>query len=209
MHNYLPEFLTVVLVHLLGVMSPGPDFAMITRSSLVYSRKTGIYSALGLALGILVHVTYSLIGIGLIISKSIVLFSTIKFIGAGYLIWIGYKSLRSKPNEDKEKVVEKKDIGTFAAIRLGFFTNVLNPKVTLFFLALFTQVISPSTPFAIRIIYGIETSLMTFLWFGLVALVFSNPRIKQSFSRVQHHFEKVFGALLIALGIKVALSKAK
>src|SRR5579871_852922 len=97
MHTYLAEFITVASLHLLAVMSPGPDFVLISRNSLVYSRKTGIYSALGLALGISVHITYSLIGIGYIISKSILIFSTIKFLGAGYLIYIGYKSLRAKP----------------------------------------------------------------------------------------------------------------
>ena len=83
--QYLPEFLTIAGIHLLAVMSPGPDFAMIVRNSLVYSKKTAIYSSLGLAAGILVHVTYSLVGIGLIISQSILLFSVIKFFGAGYL----------------------------------------------------------------------------------------------------------------------------
>ena len=76
--SYLPIFLTVALAHLLAVISPGPDFIMITRNSLIYSRRTGIYSSIGLGLGILVHVTYSLVGIGLIISKSIILFNTIK-----------------------------------------------------------------------------------------------------------------------------------
>jgi threonine/homoserine/homoserine lactone efflux protein len=100
---YLTEFLTVAFIHFLGVMSPGPDFAMISRNSLVYSRRTGIYSAFGLALGILVHVTYSLIGIGLIISKSIIIFSTIKLLGASYLIYIGYKALRTKSHNLKSK----------------------------------------------------------------------------------------------------------
>src|SRR5688572_10012358 len=123
--EYLPIILTVALVHLLAVISPGPDFIMITRNSLMYSRKTGIYTAIGLGLGILVHVVYSLVGIGLLISKSILLFNTIKLLGAAYLIYIGYKSLTSKSsnlnilNQD-----HKKDISIFDAIKIGFFTNV-------------------------------------------------------------------------------------
>ncbi len=101
---YLTEFLTVAVIHLLAVISPGPDFAMISRNSLVYSRKTGIYSSLGLALGILVHVSYSLVGIGLIISRSIVIFSAIKFLGAGYLIYIGYKALKTKSHNLESKI---------------------------------------------------------------------------------------------------------
>lgn len=206
--QFLPEFLTVAVIHLLAVMSPGPDFAMITRNSLVYSRKTGIYSAIGLGLGILVHVTYSLIGIGLIISQSIVIFSVIKYLGAGYLIYVGYKSLRSKPSVQTEASLEhKKDLSIFSAIRVGFLTNVLNPKATLFFLALFTQVIHQTTPLWIQTLYGIEMSVMTAVWFSTVALILSHRIIKKRFTRVQHYVERAMGAVLIALGIKVALAR--
>src|SRR3989338_2489374 len=127
--SFLPEFLTVAVIHLLAVMSPGPDFVLISRNSLIYSRKVGVYSAVGLGLGILVHVTYSLIGIGLIISKSIVLFSILKYAGAAYLIYIGYKCVRAKPLEQAETELPKQaDLGKLAAIRMGFLTNVLNPK---------------------------------------------------------------------------------
>ena len=87
---FLPEFLAVVTIHLLAVMSPGPDFVMISRNSLIYSRRSGIFSALGLACGMAVHASYSLVGIGLIITKSIVLFSILKFVGAAYLLYFGY-----------------------------------------------------------------------------------------------------------------------
>jgi threonine/homoserine/homoserine lactone efflux protein len=106
--HYLPQFLTIASIHLLAVMSPGPDFIMITRNTLVYSRKTGMYSAIGLGLGIGVHVLYCLMGIGLLISKSIVLFNSIKLIGAAYLFYIGYKSIRSKGTHLNIKHEQKK-----------------------------------------------------------------------------------------------------
>jgi len=208
--NFLPEFLTVVVVHLLAVMSPGPDFILISRNSLIYSRNVGLYSAIGLGFGILVHVTYSLVGIGFIISKSILLFSILKFLGAGYLIYIGYKCLKTMPHEQQKAILEKKnDLGKFAAIRMGFLTNVLNPKATLFFFALFTQVISPNTPKFIQIFYGLEMSLMTFAWFAFVAIILSHNFLRTRFSSIQHYLERTFGVILIALGIKVALSSSK
>ena len=207
---YFSEFLTVVIVHLLAVMSPGPDFVMISRNSLVYSRKTGVYAAIGVALGILVHVTYSLIGIGLIIAQSVVLFSILKFIGAGYLVYLGLKSLRAKPQQARLSGAEtEKAVSSGAAVRMGFLTNVLNPKASLFFFALFTQVIDPHTPKAIQLLYGLEMALMTFAWFAFVAIVFSHKLIKAGFTSVQHHLERVFGVILIALGVKVALSTPK
>ncbi len=209
--EYLSEFITVAIIHLLGVMSPGPDFALITRNSLAYSRKTGIYSALGIALGITVHIAYCLIGIGLIISQSILLFSAIKMLGATYLIYIGYKSLRAKPNsQNLQKISEKnKDLSRMEAIKSGFLTNALNPKATVFFLSVFTQVINPATPVAIQLIYGVEMVFMTFVWFAFLATGLSHQIIKTRFVKVQHHIERTMGAVLIALGIKIALSDSK
>jgi|SRR3989338_981835 len=208
---FLTQFLTIAFVHLLAVVSPGPDFAIITRNSLVYSRRVGIFTSLGLALGIGVHVTYCLLGIGLLISQSIVLFSIIKWIGAAYLIYIGYKSLRSKPanfshDTSSLRTPVQSTLSDSRAVRVGFLTNVLNPKATLFFLALFTQVIDPATPFFVQFLYGIEMIAMTFAWFSFVSLVFSNPLLKRKIGSVQHYVERVTGVVLIALGIKVALA---
>jgi RhtB (resistance to homoserine/threonine) family protein len=204
--TYLPEFLTVVVVHLLAVISPGPDFIMISRNSLVYSRRTGVYSAVGLGCGILVHVLYSLVGIGLIISRSLLLFSVLKYLGAGYLIYVGVKSLAAKPAAPAGLAsAGPRNLAPAAAIRLGFLTNVLNPKATLFFFALFTQVIHPETPKRIQVLYGLEMSVMTFAWFALVATVLAHAAVQARFSAAQARLERLFGVVLIGLGIKVAL----
>lgn len=206
--EYLPTFLTVAIIHFLAVVSPGPDFLLITRNSLIYSKKTGIYSALGLGLGILVHVAYCLIGIGLIISQSIVLFSVIKYLGAGYLIYIGYKSLTSRPtHKTGENIDAKKDLDKLSAIKTGFITNVTNPKATLFFLSLFTVVIKPNTPFLIKTLMGAEMAVVTFLWFSFIAIIFSHNILTKRIVRIQHYAEKFIGILLIGLGVKVALFK--
>jgi RhtB (resistance to homoserine/threonine) family protein len=205
--QYLPIILTVALIHLLAVISPGPDFMMIARNSLIYSRKTGFYSAIGLGLGILIHVTYSLVGIGLIISQSIILFNIIKFIGAAYLIYIGYKSLTAKASDLTVKAGEQKtDISPLKAIQIGFLTNATNPKVTLFFLSVFTLVISPQTPLVIKLIMGGEMAIMTALWFMFVAYIISHRLVKDRVGKIQHFAEKFIGVVLIALGVKVALS---
>lgn len=208
--EYFSIIATVALVHLLAVISPGPDFMMITRNSLVYSRKTGMYSAVGLGIGILVHVAYSLIGIGFIISKSILLFNFIKYLGAVYLIYLGYKSLTSKAGiSDGETEETRQDISKINAIKIGFLTNALNPKATLFFLSLFTLVINSQTPLFIKLFMGVEMVIVTTLWFMFVAYVFSHNLLKSRIHKVQHFAEKFIGVVLIALGVKVALSQAK
>ncbi len=206
---FLSQLITVAVVHLFAVMTPGPDFAIVTRNSLVYSRKIGVYTSLGIALGISVHVLYSLLGIGLLISKSIILFNIIKFIGAGYLIYIGYKSLKAKliPHNENEEIFKKQNnISEIKAFNNGFLTNVLNPKATLFFLALFTQIISPDTSSIVQLIFGLEMMLVTFVWFSLVSFLFSNSLIKSKITKFQHRIEKVTGVILIALGIKIAMT---
>jgi RhtB (resistance to homoserine/threonine) family protein len=211
MSIFFAQFLTVAIVHLLAVVSPGPDFAMVTRNSIIYSRKTGIYTSIGIALGIMVHVAYSLLGIGFLIAQSIVLFNIIKFIGAGYLIYIGYKSLRAQPAAPTETKNEetKKDISFWSSFKIGFLTNALNPKATLFFLALFTQIIDPATPKIIQFAYGVEMMVLTFLWFAVVSLFFSNSLIRSKIGKVQHYVERATGVVLIALGVKVALASNK
>jgi len=205
--DYLIQFIAISSVHFLALVSPGPDFALIARNSFVYSKKTGIFSALGLALGIVVHISYSLLGIGLIISRSIVLFSTIKIVGALYLIYIGVRSFRPGSGLTAgggEKA--GKEMDNVSAVKMGFLTNILNPKVTLFFLSLFTQFIDPGTPFLVEMVYAGEMVIMTFVWFSFVAIMLSKKEIKERFSSMRSGIEKVFGTVLILLGIKIALS---
>ena len=207
--SFYAQLLTITIIQLVAIMSPGPDFAIICRNSLVYSRRTGVYSALGISLGILVHVTYTLVGIGLIISRSIVLFSTLKLLGAAYLIYIGYKSLKAKPSREINALKSKQDLSRLQAIKIGFVTNILNPKVTLFFFSLFTQVISPNTPTSLRALYGLQMFVFTLSWFSLLAVTISHPIVKNRFLSVSHYVEKTMGVILIALGIKVALESTK
>lgn len=206
--TYLALIGTVTVTHLLAVMSPGPDFIVCVRNALTYSRKTGMWTAVGFGAGIAVHIFYCLAGLALVISKSILLFNTIKFLGAGYLMYIGFKSFFSKSTKiEVGEQAHKEGITPFAAVKVGFLTNVLNPKATLFFLSLFTLVISPETP---RPVMGIMSAIMivdTILWFALVALFLSQKRIRAGFEKYQNVFNKTLGGMLMALGIKVALTE--
>lgn len=211
--QYIPIILTVALIHLLVVMSPGPDFIMTIRNSLAYSRRSGIYSSIGLGLGIMVHVTYCLAGIALIISRSILIFSIIKYIGAAYLFYIGVKSLRakSKREEELDTAVEhhKIDLTKVQALKTGFITNVTNPKATLFFLSLFTVVIRPTTPLFVKLIMSSEMIVVTMLWFSIVTVIASHRLVRARIGKIQHYLERFMGGVLILFGLKVASEHAK
>ncbi|MCY1393374.1 Threonine efflux protein [compost metagenome] len=206
---YWTEFLTVALIHLLAVASPGPDFAVVVRESVTHGRRAGTWTAFGVGTAIFLHVGYSLLGIGLIVSQSIVLFNALKWLAAAYLIYIGIKALRAGPAAPAAAdvavdPVERTPRGAFVA---GFMTNGLNPKATLFFLSLFTVVINPHTPLAIQAGYGVYLAVATGLWFCLVAMLFSQQRVRAGFARMGHWFDRTMGAVLVALGIKIAFTE--
>jgi RhtB (resistance to homoserine/threonine) family protein len=202
---YLAEFLTVALVHLLAVASPGPDFAVVVRESVTRGRATAIWTALGIGTGILLHVSYSLLGIGLLISQSILLFSLLKWAAAGYLIYLGIRALRAQPAQADEHFEAQARRSPRAAFFGGLLVNGLNPKATLFFLSLFTLVIDPHTPLLIQAGYGLYLAFATAAWFCLVALLFSQARVRAGFLRMGHWFERSTGLVLIALGVRVAI----
>ena len=209
MHPYLSQFLTIALVHLVAVASPGPDFAIIVRQSITYGRKTALWTSLGVGSGILIHVGYSLLGIGLIVSQSIVVFSLMKLAGALYLIYLGCKALQSKPMNRAEVATKRSEYlpTTAQALLTGFFTNGLNPKATLFFLSLFTVVIDPTTPLIIQAGYGLYMALATALWFSCLSLLFGHAAIRRSFLLIGHWFDRLTGVVLIGLGLRLALTK--
>lgn len=199
---------TVALLNLLAAISPGPDFVMSVKNSLNYSRKTGIFTGIGIGLGIGIHITYCAAGIGFIISKSLTVFTIIKFIGAVYLIYMGVSAIFT--NKSSIKINEEKqptDLTKFQAIKIGFLTNLLNPKATLFFLGLFTFVISHETPFYVILIISFIMISTAITWFTLVAIFFTQKRIRAAFLKFENIINKSFGGLLILLGIKIALSK--
>jgi RhtB (resistance to homoserine/threonine) family protein len=201
---------SIAVINLLAVMSPGPDFVMAVRNSLVYSRRTGIMTAIGFGFGIIVHITYCIAGLAVVISKSIILFNIIKIFGAGYLMYIGIQSILSKSHAAKiDNKITKPDLSAFSGIKIGFITNVLNPKATLFYLGLFTLVISPDTPIGIQIIGGAIMVFEIIVWFSLVAVFFTNKHIRSRFDKLQNMFNKAFGGLLLLLGIKIALTSNK
>ena len=208
---YLAEFLTVALIHLLAVASPGPDFAVVVRESVAHGRRAGTYTAMGVGTAIFLHVGYSLLGIGLIVSQSLVLFNALKWAAAGYLQYIGFKALRAKPASASDAPIniaagERTARGAFTS---GFITNGLNPKATLFFLSLFTVVINPHTPLWVQAGYGVYLAVATGIWFCLVARLFSQERVRAGFARMGHWFDRAMGGVLVALGLKLAFTEIR
>lgn len=207
---YWAEFFTIAIAHLFAVASPGPDFAVVMQQSVRGGTRSGIWTSLGVGSAILLHVTYCLLGVALILSQSPALFTVMKLLAAAYLFYLGVQSIRASlvkstaEGEAPEKLVEPV-LSPVRAFALGFLTNGLNPKATLFFLALFTVVISPNTPSAIQIIYGLYLAVATFLWFALLSLVLGIPRVRDVILRMGVWLERTMGAILILISMQIAL----
>lgn len=201
----MSEVLAVAVITVLAVIAPGADFAMVVRNSYLYGRRTGLLGAAGVAAGVLVHVTYTMLGVGLLIASSAFLFTVVKLTGAAYLVYIGVRTFRTRA-EVTVDLEHRTGLTPLAALRTGFLTNVLNPKTTLFVVSTFAQVVDPGTPHLRQAGYGLFMSLAHLLWFGVVALFFSHDRMRGLMLRGQRVLNKVIGTALAGLGVSLALA---
>lgn len=202
------ELIAVALFTVLAVISPGVDFAMVTRSSYAFGRRAGLAAALGIALGVQVHVLYTVLGIAVIISQSPALFLAMKVLGAGYLIYLGYKSLTNTTRISLEGC-SSSQLGVLAALRSGFLTNALNPKTMLFVVSAYTQVVQPGSSLAINFGYGAFMSFAHWLWFSLVAVFFSSAVLRRAMLERQRLVDRVIGVALIGLGLAVVFANVR
>ncbi len=205
--DFISTYIIIVSVTFIAMASPGPDFLVTMRNALGVGRASGIATAIGIGCAIFVHVAYSVLGIALIISQSIIIFNIIKYIGAAYLIYMGVMALRSKGWEMNVEKAKNKTKSLTQSFVEGFITNVLNPKATLFFLALFTQVIRPDTPLSWQLIYGTSIAIMVMGWFSIVSLTLTQAKIRAKLSAISIWIDRVTGVMFIGLGLKIASEK--
>lgn len=205
----LASWLIVAFAVLIAAMSPGPDFIVAVRNAMTGSRRAGLLTAIGFGLGVGVHVAYCLAGLAAVIAQSILLFSVLKILGAAYLFYIGVKALRSKGMSADVDIATGTSprLTDWQALRSGFLTNLLNPKATLFFLALFTQTIGPETAMGAKILYGVTAAGVVTLWFSLVALVLTTPALRRAYLRASRWIDRLCGGFLILMGARLALSR--
>lgn len=201
----MAELFAVALFTLLAVVSPGADFAMVTRSSYAQGRMAGLAAAMGIALGVQVHVLYTVFGIAVLISQSPTLFLIMKALGAGYLIYLGYRSFTNiqRINLDQPAATAG---SLLQALRTGFLTNCLNPKTMLFVISAFSQVVQPGSPLWLNFAYGAFMSVAHWAWFSLVAVFFSSPVLRRAMIERQRMADRVIGVALMGLGVAVAVS---
>jgi RhtB (resistance to homoserine/threonine) family protein len=200
--------LIITSIHILAAASPGPDFVLVSQQTLTHGKKAGFMCSIGIALGLSIHIIYSALGLAAIIANSSNALWAIKIIGGGYLIYLGIKGIRSLPNAANDKQIKTaKYISAPKSIATGFLCNALNPKAPIYFVALFTVVLSPDMPLYQIAIYGAWMMTIQLTWFSLVVVLLSRPKINAKFKKMGHWLDRILGGAMIALGIKVITTK--
>ncbi|WP_417803588.1 LysE family translocator [Thalassospira lucentensis] len=233
--NFLSmEIIAVGIITILAVISPGPDFAMVTRIALTRGRRAGVLCAIGIGSGVSVHLAYTLIGLGVLFASNVWVLNSLRYLGAAYLIWLGCSALwpdvrgflgRSKNPKTTANATSHATPNTIpastsisaasprsdqnrngSAFWIGFACNALNPKTMLFIVSLFSQVISPNTAIMQEIGYGFYIAACHMLWFALVAVALTLPSVQARIAAIKTWIERAVGLCLAGLGIKLLAS---
>ncbi|GAA0852190.1 LysE family translocator [Aliiglaciecola litoralis] len=208
---YWLEFAAIATLHFFAVASPGPDFAVVVKQSVSSGRRSAMYTSIGIGVGILIHVIYSLLGIGILIQTTPWLFQLFAYAAAAYLLYLGWGAIRSKPPVAPNPNLEQCSLcsqptSDKKSFMIGLVTNGLNPKATLFFLTVFAVAVSPETPLEVKITYGLYLAFATGLWFCFLSYLLSGTRVRSTLMANGYWFDRIMGIILIALAFKLIFS---
>ncbi|MEU3170231.1 LysE family translocator [Streptosporangium sp. NPDC006930] len=190
-------------------MSPGPDFAVVVRRSAVSGRAYGMAAAAGVSAGVFVWVLTTASGIAALLATSAVAFTVVKVVGAGYLLHLGVKAWRAALRKGGDLRLDLPDPGKrgpLAAFTEGLLTNMLNPKMALFLIALVPQFVSGDAGLGDALVLSLIAVTGTVLWFFLVVNIVGSLRRLFAKSAVRKTVDGLTGSALIALGIKLAVA---
>jgi RhtB (resistance to homoserine/threonine) family protein len=199
----LDQLLVIVSVTSLVMIIPGPDMFLVLRNTFMSGRRAGLQTSMGVLSGNLVHITYCVLGIGLLISQSILAFSALKYAAAAYLIYLGIMSLRSGARTIDLNHVEGPRPNRAWFVQ-GFVNNLLNPKGTLFYLGVFTTVITPETSAAAMLLLIFSMMLISASFWLVFVYTLDRQTIRELVERSQQTANRIFGVLLILFGVRVA-----
>ncbi|MEO3792157.1 LysE family translocator [Nonomuraea sp. B10E15] len=194
-------------VVLLGAMSPGPDFAVVVRRSAVSGRGHGMAAATGISVGVFAWVVAAATGVAALLAASAMAFTVVKVAGAAYLLYLGVRALRAALRRGGDLTFDAPDPGgrgAWAAFAEGLFTNVLNPKAALFFVALMPQFLSSGASLPDTLVLSVIALAGTVAWFLVVATIVGTLRKVFARPAVRRTVDGLTGAALIALGVKLA-----
>ena len=205
LHTALP----VLGIYLAAVVSPGPNFYLLTQTTLAYSRKAGLQTALGFTCGAAIYVAAGFLGLTAFISRTTWLYIGLRLAGGGYILFIGLRILRRLSINHRtaaNQADHPSPAGEKAAFTNGLVTMLTNPKAGLLMLSLFATAIDPQSPSAARWIIAAGMPLLTLTWHSGVALFFSNSGFRRAYTKFGQIINPLLGLILVIFGIQILLS---
>ncbi|MCS6096136.1 LysE family transporter [Shewanella baltica] len=225
----LTLLLTLAVIHTVALISPGPDFAIMVKIATQQPRGTAIAAAVGISMAILAHTILSLTGVSLLIKSSHTLYLLVQIVGASYLAWMGFGALRAglailakrkasaSTNTGTKVDALSADVECAASIagglggpmsrRQGFltglYTNLLNPKALVFFLTLFSALITPSVTTSTKIAAAILLLSLSLAWFGFVAVMLSKAQVQLKLQRLTPIIDAIIGVIFMSVALAI------
>ena len=188
------QFATVCVA---GAMSPGPSLALIIRNSITINRFAGFMTAFGHGLGMGVYAVFAVTGLSIILTANELLFQLIQIIGILFLLYLGFQFIFKK-NEEIDKIKEQKSINSFLQ---GFLIAIFNPKILIWFSAVFSQFVKIDASFYSHSILVVTASVIDGIWYIIVSLVVTSYGMNDFFQKRQGIIQKISGFILVLIGI--------
>ena len=220
----LSLLLTLGVIHTVALISPGPDFAIMVKIATQQRRNTALAAAAGISVAILAHTILSLTGVSLVIKSSHILYLVVQIAGASYLAWMGFSALRSgmaiwrKPlaSVDDEANDNVQDTSADSVSKIcvipmsqrqgfltGLYTNLLNPKALVFFLTLFSALITPDVTASTKLVSAVLLFVLSLAWFGLLAVMLSKAQVQLKLQRLTPIIDVVIGVIFMSVAVAI------
>jgi RhtB (resistance to homoserine/threonine) family protein len=200
------RFVAGLAVLALLTISPGADMALIAKVTIERGRRAAFVTSLGICTGLFVHATASALGLSVILATSAEAFTAVKFVGAVYLAYLGVRSIRD--SFEHRSVAVPRSARRGASYAQGLLSNVLNPKVAVFYLTFLPQFIDPSgNVLGQSLLFAVAHSVLGILWLALYAYVLARLSVFFARAGVRRWLERITGAVLIGLGVRLAFER--
>ncbi|PFF64752.1 lysine transporter LysE [Bacillus thuringiensis] len=208
----IENYLLFIIMSICLIILPGPDTAMATKNTLIAGKVGGVKTVFGTCIALLIHTLAAVIGLSALIVKSALLFSIFKYVGALYLIYIGIKALlavRNKEGVDTNDISLNNENKHTSCFRQGFLTNLLNPKIAVFFLTFLPQFLNPNHNTFIQLLVMCLTYLvLTAFWFAFYIFLIDKISAFMKKPKTQRYIQGLTGIVLIGFGVKLAFEKS-
>lgn len=205
-------FTTVIVAHFIALISPGPDFLLVVKSAVRNRKSTALGVALGIASANGIHIGLCILGVGAILSTSLVVMTAFKIIGGAFLIYVAWQALRSRKSDyafiagGQERTSSVTQSTLVKEFLTGFLSGISNPKNILFYLSLFSVVLTSDVGMGLKIGLGIWMTLLVFLWNAFIIFILSQEKVKSVFARCAYYVDKLAGTVLGLIGVQLMTS---